>query len=142
MENPFFRNLRIPLSSYRIQFNANFRFTDAARIIPYLSELGITDLYASPYFAARPGSIHGYDMTDPTRLNPEIGTREDYDLFTEALKRHDMGQILDIVPNHMCISDNSNGYWMDLLENGPASSCARFFDIDWGPVKKELRKNG
>lgn len=131
-------NLRIPLSTYRVQLNRNFGFTQAAKIIPYLRELGITDLYASPYFAARSGSLHGYDITDPTRLNAEIGTDEDYDLFTKTLKEHDMGQILDIVPNHMCI-DSGNRYWMDLLENGPASSCGAFFDIDWDPVKKELR---
>jgi len=139
METLFFKNLRIPVATYRVQFNGNFRFTDAAAIIPYLSELGISDLYASPYFTARPGSLHGYDITDPTRLNPEIGTTEDYGLFIDTLKRRGMGQVLDIVPNHMCITGGGNRYWTDLLENGPASPCAAFFDIDWDPVKKELR---
>jgi (1->4)-alpha-D-glucan 1-alpha-D-glucosylmutase len=138
MERPVFFNLRIPVATYRVQMNHNFRFTDAAAIIPYLNELGITDLYSSPYFAARPGSLHGYDITDPTRFNPEIGTAEDYDLLTNTLKCHGMGQLLDIVPNHMCI-EHGNSYWMDLLENGVASSSANFFDIDWDPVKKELR---
>lgn len=138
MEKPVFRNLRIPLATYRVQMNSNFRFTDAAAIIPYLSDLGITDLYTSPYFTARPGSLHGYDITDPTRFNPEIGTPEEYELLVNTLKQYDMGQLLDIVPNHMCI-DHSNKYWMDLLENGPASACSSFFDIDWDPVKKELR---
>lgn len=137
MERPVFRNLRIPLATYRVQFNRNFRFTDAVKVIPYLKELGITDLYASPYFAARPGSLHGYDITDHGRINPEIGTREEYDLFVRTLQEHDMGQILDIVPNHMCI-DSENRYWMDLLENGPASPYSGFFDIDWDPVKEEL----
>ncbi|HOD74963.1 MAG TPA: alpha-amylase family glycosyl hydrolase, partial [Syntrophorhabdaceae bacterium] len=137
MERPVFRNLRIPLATYRVQFNRDFRFTDAVKVIPYLRELGITDLYASPYFAARPGSLHGYDITDPTRINPEIGTREDYDIFVTTLREHDMGQILDIVPNHMCI-DGENRYWMDLLENGPSSPYSGFFDIDWDPVKEEL----
>jgi len=135
MERPVFRNLRIPLATYRVQFNRHFRFTDAVKVVPYLKELGITDIYASPYLAARPGSLHGYDITDPTRINPEIGDREDYDLFVKTLRDHDMGQILDIVPNHMCI-DSENRYWMDLLENGPASRWSGFFDIDWDPVKE------
>jgi (1->4)-alpha-D-glucan 1-alpha-D-glucosylmutase len=138
MERPVFRNLRIPLSTYRVQMNRNFRFTDAAAIVPYLSDLGITELYTSPYFTARPGSLHGYDITDPTRLNPEIGTNEEYESLIAALRQYDIGQLLDIVPNHMCI-DHKNKYWMDLLENGPASNCSDFFDIDWDPVKKELQ---
>ena len=138
MEQPLFYNLRIPVATYRLQFNGNFRFTDAAAIIPYLAELGISDVYSSPYLAAYPGSPHGYDITDPTKINPEIGTEEEYNAFTDALKQHGMGLVLDIVPNHMCI-DSANRYWMDLLENGPASSFSSFFDIDWDPVKKELR---
>ncbi len=138
MERPFVHNLRIPVATYRVQFNGNFRFADAASIIPYLSELGISDIYASPYLAARPGSHHGYDITDPTRINREIGTQQEYDLFIDELKRHGMGQLLDIVPNHMCITGGENSYWMDVMENGPSSSCASFFDIDWDPVKDEL----
>ncbi len=137
MEQPFFYNLRIPLATYRLQFNGNFRFADAADIIPYLRELGISDVYASPYLKACPGSSHGYDITDPTKINPEIGTEEEYGLFIDALQRHSMGQILDIVPNHMCIV-GSNRYWLDVLENGQASRYAKYFDIDWHPVKKEL----
>ena len=138
MERPFVHNLRIPVATYRVQFNGNFRFADAAAIIPYLSGLGISDFYASPYLAARPGSLHGYDITDPTRINPEIGTQQEYDLFIDALKSQGMGQLLDIVPNHMCITGGENSYWMDVMENGPSSSCAAFFDIDWDPVKDEL----
>lgn len=139
MEMSFFHNLRIPVATYRVQFNGNFRFSDATEIVTYLKRLGISDLYASPYLMASAGSLHGYDITDPTRINPEIGTEEEYDAFIEALKGQGMGQVLDIVPNHMCITDSGNRYWMDVLENGPSASCAKFFDIDWDPVKLELK---
>lgn len=130
---------RIPLSTYRLQFNRHFRFQDAKRIIPYLSALGISDLYASPYFKAREGSLHGYDIVDYNSLNPEIGTEEEYDEMIEELRKYGMGQIIDIVPNHMCIASRENLWWMDLLENGPSSVYADFFDIDWDPLKRELR---
>ena len=139
METPFFHNLHIPVATYRVQFNKDFRFSDAAVIIPYLLELGISDLYASPYFEARSGSFHGYDITDPSKINPEIGTEEEYEHFTGILKQHGMGQILDIVPNHMCITSGENRYWADVMENGPSSPYAAFFDIDWDPVKQELK---
>lgn len=130
---------RIPVSTYRLQFNRHFRFQDAKRIIPYLSALGISELYASPYFKAREGSLHGYDIVDHNSLNPEIGTEEEYNEMTDELGKYGMGQILDIVPNHMCIASRENLWWMDLLENGPSSIYADFFDIDWDPVKRELR---
>jgi (1->4)-alpha-D-glucan 1-alpha-D-glucosylmutase len=130
---------RIPVSTYRLQFNHRFTFLDAKRIVPYLEGLGISDLYASPYFMAKAGSLHGYDIVDPHLLNPEIGTEEEYFAFIEALRRQGMGQILDIVPNHMCVTSDRNRWWMDVLENGPSSHYAHFFDIDWNPVKKELR---
>jgi (1->4)-alpha-D-glucan 1-alpha-D-glucosylmutase len=126
------------VSTYRLQFNAHFRFNDARKIVPYLHALGITDIYASPYFKASPGSLHGYDILDQNSLNPEIGTEEDYQALVGELQQHDMGQILDIVPNHMCIEGQGNALWMDVLENGPSSPYAGFFDIDWQPVKKEL----
>ena len=129
---------RIPLSTYRLQFNRSFTFLDAARLIPYLHQLGITDCYASPYLKAVPGSTHGYDVTDPTILNPEIGTEADYQVFITALKDHGMGQLLDVVPNHMGIGGSANLWWQDVLENGPSSHYATFFDIDWTPVKPEL----
>jgi|Deesub1362A_J573_1020465.scaffolds.fasta_scaffold00168_22 (1->4)-alpha-D-glucan 1-alpha-D-glucosylmutase len=129
---------RLPVSTYRVQFNNQFRFSDAKAIIPYLHALGITDIYASPYFAAQKGSMHGYDITDHNRLNPELGTNQDYEDFTAELKQHGMGQILDIVPNHMSIEGNENKWWTDVLENGPSSPYASFFDIDWKPVKEEL----
>ncbi|MCW5782307.1 MAG: malto-oligosyltrehalose synthase [Nitrospirales bacterium] len=130
--------LHIPLSTYRLQFNASFTFQDASRILPYLSQLGITDCYASPYLKATPGSTHGYDVVDPTELNPEIGTEADYQAFIQALHQHGMGQILDVVPNHMGIAASTNLWWQDVLENGPSSHYATFFDIDWTPVKPEL----
>ena len=129
---------RIPLSTYRLQFNSSFTFLDAARLIPYLHQLGITDCYASPYLKAVPGSSHGYDVVDPTTLNPEVGTEADYEVFITALRQHDMGQVLDVVPNHMGIAASSNTWWQDVLENGPASPYATFFDIDWTPVQPEL----
>lgn len=130
--------LRIPVSTYRLQFNGQFGFSDAKEILSYLQRLGITDIYASPYFKARAGSLHGYDILDQNSLNPEVGTEEEFEEFVSELKRCDMGQVLDIVPNHMCIEGEGNACWADLLENGSSSRYARFFDIDWHPVKKEL----
>ena len=132
------KGLRIPAATYRLQLNAQFRFSDARELIPYLYRLGISDLYASPYFKAREGSLHGYDVFDQNSLNPEIGSAEEFGALTDELKKWNMGQILDIVPNHMCIAGQGNAYWLDVMENGQTSPYARFFDIDWHPVKKEL----
>ncbi|OGU13235.1 MAG: malto-oligosyltrehalose synthase, partial [Geobacteraceae bacterium GWC2_53_11] len=129
---------RIPAATYRLQFNAHFRFSDAAEIVPYLHTLGISDIYASPCFKASAGSIHGYDILDQNILNPEIGSEAEYDALVSELQRLDMGLVLDIVPNHMCIEGHGNAYWMDVLENGPCARYAGFFDITWHPVKKEL----
>lgn len=129
--------LRFPVSTYRLQFNHRFRFRDAESIIPYLHGLGITDIYASPYVKARKGSLHGYDIVDPNTLNPEVGTEEEYDAFVREIQKYGMGQILDIVPNHMC-TESDNSWWMDVLENGPSSLYAGFFDIDWTPSIKKL----
>lgn len=128
-----------PASTYRIQFNHRYRFSDAIRIIPYLQELGITHLYASPYLQARPGSLHGYDISDHNRLNQEIGSEAEHAAMIEALRKASLGHILDIVPNHMGISEKSNYWWTDVLENGQNSPYAHYFDIDWHPIKKELR---
>jgi (1->4)-alpha-D-glucan 1-alpha-D-glucosylmutase len=130
---------RIPVSTYRLQFNDDFTFSDAAKVIPYLSKLGITDIYSSPYFKAAKGSLHGYDIVAPDTLNPDIGTEEEYDFMIGELHAREMGQILDFVPNHMCITSRENIWWMDVLENGPSSVYNDFFDIDWNPVKKELK---
>jgi len=130
---------RIPVSTYRIQLNRTCTFRDVACLVPYLFDLGITDLYCSPYFTAVPGSMHGYDIVDPTTLNPEIGTEEDYRALIGELHQRGMGQLLDVVPNHMGITRQLNGWWQDVLENGPSSPYASFFDIDWDPRKPELR---
>jgi (1->4)-alpha-D-glucan 1-alpha-D-glucosylmutase len=132
-------NRAIPTATYRLQFNHDFTFRDAAGIVPYLSELGITHCYASPYLRARSGSMHGYDIIDHNSLNPEIGTPEDYNFFVSELHRHGMGQILDIVPNHMGVMGSDNAWWLDVLENGESSEYAPFFDIDWNPIKDELQ---
>jgi (1->4)-alpha-D-glucan 1-alpha-D-glucosylmutase len=122
---------RFPESTYRLQFHAGFTFRDALRIVPYLHELGITHCYASPFLQAQPGSTHGYDITNHQAFNPEIGTEADYEALCQALESHGMGQILDIVPNHMGVAGNDNQWWQDVLENGPASPYADFFDIAW-----------
>ena len=122
---------RFPESTYRVQFHAGFTFRDAARLVPYLHDLGITDLYASPYLRARPGSTHGYDISDHRVLNPEIGSEEDFAALVAELDQRGMGQLVDTVPNHMGIMGNENVWWKDVLENGPASPYATYFDISW-----------
>ena len=126
--------MRIPIATYRVQFNRDFRFVDALAIVDYLQNLGITDLYASPILKARPGSTHGYDVIDPTQLNPDLGTPEEFDQLCRALQDRGMGLLLDIVPNHMAASLD-NPWWFDLLEKGTESAYAQFFDVDWGTKK-------
>jgi (1->4)-alpha-D-glucan 1-alpha-D-glucosylmutase len=130
--------VRTPSATYRLQFNHLFPFDQATAIVDYLHDLGITDVYASPFLMARPGSIHGYDVTDQTLFNPEIGDEDSFVRLSAALQQHKMGLIADVVPNHMCITHPSNLWWWDVLENGPSSPFARFFDIDWHPPKEEL----
>jgi (1->4)-alpha-D-glucan 1-alpha-D-glucosylmutase len=122
---------RFPEATYRLQFHAGFTFRDAQRLTPYLYDLGISHAYASPYLRARPGSTHGYDIVDHNGLNPEIGSQEDYNAWVESLRGHGMGHILDMVPNHMGVASNDNAWWNDVLENGPASRYAGYFDIAW-----------
>ncbi len=129
---------RIPLATYRLQFNAQFTFRDAAAVVDYLDALGVSDCYASSYLKSVPGSPHGYDVADPTALNPEIGTEAEYWSWIDALHAKRMGHLLDVVPNHMGIAKSSNPWWQDVLENGPSSRFAHFFDIEWHPVKDEL----
>ncbi len=129
---------RIPMATYRLQFNYLFTLKQASAILDYLRGLGISDCYASPLFMARPGSLHGYDVIDPTKLNPELGTREDFNEFSAQLKRRGMGLMMDVVPNHMCVAGSGNQWWNDVLENGPSSRYASFFDIDWSPPKENL----
>ena len=128
---------RLPLATCRLGFSRNFRLTAAIRLLGYLERLGVTTIYASPLFAARSGSEHGYDLIDPTRLNPEIGTLADMERLARALQSRGMGLILDIVPNHMA-AHYENPWWRDLLENGEASSFSMFFDVDWSPPQRAL----
>ena len=130
---------RIPSSTYRLQFNREFTFQQAREIVPYLHALGISDCYASPYFQARAESLHGYDITDHNKLNAAIGSREEYDAWIAELRAREMGQILDFVPNHMGVGEPHNLWWADVLENGPSSPFAAYFDIEWQPLKTELR---
>ena len=130
---------RIPTCIYRLQFNRRFTFANAREIVAYLHELGVSDVYASPYFQASPDSLHGYDITSHNKLNTAIGSRPDYDAWVAQLQAHGMGQVLDFVPNHVGIADDRNAWWMDVLENGPSSQYARYFDIDWQPLKTDLR---
>ncbi|HEY3602607.1 MAG TPA: malto-oligosyltrehalose synthase, partial [Chthoniobacterales bacterium] len=131
--------VRIPSSTYRLQFNRHFTFARAHAIVPYLHSLGVSDCYASPYFQAGAESLHGYDITDHNKLNPAVGSRAEYDAWVGELHARGMGQIVDFVPNHMGIDDPQNLWWSDVLENGPSSSYARYFDIEWRPLKSELR---
>ncbi|MGH8179562.1 MAG: malto-oligosyltrehalose synthase [Steroidobacteraceae bacterium] len=129
---------RIPRATYRVQLNAGFTFKDLTAIVPYLAALGISHVYCSPYFRARAGSAHGYDVVDHNSLNPEIGNREELDRLVAELRAHGMGHILDIVPNHVGVMGSDNAWWMDVLENGQASIYADYFDIDWNPANAAL----
>src|SRR6202171_1681926 len=129
---------RIPTCTYRLQFNRQFTFAQAREIVPYLHALGVSDAYASPYFQARAESLHGYEITDHNKLNAAIGSREEYDAWVAELHARQMGQVLDFVPNHMGIAEPLNQWWMDVLENGPSSKYAPYFDIDWHPLKSDL----
>jgi (1->4)-alpha-D-glucan 1-alpha-D-glucosylmutase len=122
--------MNIPSSTYRLQVNSTFRFADLERIIPYLEKLGITTIYSAPIFKARPGSVHGYDISDPHVINPEIGSEEEFRRIVQQLKEKKMTWLQDIVPNHMAF-DSSNPWLMDVFEKGKHSFYYDFFDIDW-----------
>ena len=128
---PLPASARIPRATYRVQLHAGFRFDDATALVPYLAALGISHLYISPPLRSRPGSRHGYDAVDHGELNPELGTREDFDRMVESLRAHGMGLLVDMVPNHMGVHGSDNAWWADVLENGAASAYADYFDIDW-----------
>jgi len=130
---------RIPSSVYRLQMCKELTFKQATGIIPYLKQLGVSTVYCSPYFQASPGSMHGYNITDPGRVNEEIGTPEDYETFCSAIREQGLTHLVDVVPNHMGIT-GVNRYWLDVLENGPSSIYAKFFDINWQPEKRELKE--
>ncbi|HEY1192159.1 MAG TPA: malto-oligosyltrehalose synthase [Gemmata sp.] len=129
---------RVPTATYRLQLQPAFTFADARAGVAYLARLGISDVYASPFFRAKPGSTHGYDVCDFGQLNPELGGEAAFDALAEALAGHQMGLVLDFVPNHMAVEPVLNPWWRDTLEHGPASPFAKFFDIDWNPEKLEL----
>ncbi|HUI98636.1 MAG TPA: malto-oligosyltrehalose synthase, partial [Usitatibacter sp.] len=129
---------RIPLATYRLQLHGGFTFRDATALVPYLAKLGASHVYCSPFLRARPGSTHGYDIVDHDALNPEIGTRADLEALVARLREHGMALMMDIVPNHMGVLAADNAWWQDLLENGPASTLADFFDVDWRPPAEYL----
>ena len=120
-----------PIATYRLQLTANFDFDAAAAIVPYLKALGISHVYASPFTKARKGSTHGYDVVNHTLINPELGGDEGFERLSAALKAHDLGLILDFVPNHVGVHFADNPWWLDVLEWGEASPHAVSFDIDW-----------
>lgn len=129
--------MKIPAATYRIQFHPGYTFAAAAAIVPYLAELGISDLYASPIFKATSGSTHGYDVVDPTQLNLELGTAAEFDQLIEQIQQHQMGWLQDIVPNHMAYS-SQNLWLMDVLENGLDSDYFDYFDIDWNHLYEDI----
>ncbi|ABS62169.1 malto-oligosyltrehalose synthase [Parvibaculum lavamentivorans DS-1] len=120
-----------PRATYRMQFHKDFTFADAEKLIPYLEDLGISHLYTSPITTARAGSMHGYDVVDPTRINPELGSEDDFRALSLALRKRGLGIVIDIVPNHMGFAGGANAWWQDVLAHGRNSRYARFFDIDW-----------
>jgi (1->4)-alpha-D-glucan 1-alpha-D-glucosylmutase len=127
-------------ATYRLQLGAALGFDDVGALAPYLAALGVSDAYRSPCFKCGPGSEHGYDVTDHNAFNPAVGSAAGFDRMAEVLAACGLGVILDVVPNHMGIAGDTNPWWLDVLENGPGSPRAAFFDIDWAPVRTELRE--
>jgi len=127
-----------PRAAYRVQLRPGFGLDAGAQIAPYLAKLGISHFFASPYLQAAPGSQHGYDIVDPTRVNAELGGEDAHARLCAALAAHGLAQMLDIVPNHMAIAGRENAWWWDVLENGPSSRYASYFDIDWDPPERRL----
>jgi (1->4)-alpha-D-glucan 1-alpha-D-glucosylmutase len=123
--------MSMPRATVRLQLHRDFGFDAAAACAGYYAELGISHYYLSPIWAARPGSLHGYDVTDPTRINPELGGEAGLLRLAETLRRHSMGLVVDLVPNHMGIAGATNRYWESLLAWGRRSPWAHWFDIDW-----------
>ena len=129
---------KIPLATYRLQFHPGFTLRDAAALADYLSDLGVSHLYASPYLQAAPRSLHGYDVVDPGRVNEELGGSRGHRELCSALQKHGLGLVLDVVPNHMAITGPENAWWWDVLEHGPLSFYAAYFDVDWNPPEERL----
>ncbi len=128
----------VPTATYRFQLHREFNFTRAKELVDYLHDLGISDCYLSPITTARPGSVHGYDVVNHGQINPELGSDEDFKSLVQELRERGIGIVQDIVPNHMAIGDSANQWWNDVLENGPSSPYAEFFDVDWNPPKHDL----
>ena len=128
-----------PRATMRLQLHRGFTFADAEQLLPYARDLGVSHLYLSPILTARPGSVHGYDVVDPTKVNPEIGGEDGFRHFVSVLRSARLGVIVDIVPNHMAADESRNPWWRDVLMHGPASRYAGFFDIDWHPLDCALR---
>ena len=128
-----------PRATYRVQFHRTFTFSDALKLVSYFAKLRISHLYASPILMARAGSMHGYDVVDHGRVNPELGGEEGFRTLSSELRRNGIGVILDIVPNHMAVGMADNPYWLDVLEKGRDSIFANLFDIDWEPAQPNLR---
>jgi len=130
--------IRVPRATYRLQLGPGLTFDDAAALVEYLDALGVSDAYTSPFLETATEGSHGYDVADHDRLRDELGGEPAFQRFAAALRARDMGLLVDVVPNHMGIAQNRNAWWLDVLENGPASPHAATFDIDWRPVKTEL----
>lgn len=130
---------REPASTYRLQLNREFPFAEAERLVPYLANLGVTEIYCSPILTAGAGSGHGYDVCDHSTVNPELGGEDGFAAFAATARRHGLGLVIDSVPNHMSLHPEANRWWHSVLENGPSSEFSPFFDIDWDPVKPELK---
>ncbi len=130
----------VPASTYRLQVHGKFPLGAARDIVPYLQRLGIGAVYTSPYFTAEAGSTHGYDVHNHNEINPELGGAEAHTAFTDAVLQAGLQHVVDFVPNHMGIGTATNPWWRDVLENGPNARAARFFDVDWNPVKRELKR--
>jgi (1->4)-alpha-D-glucan 1-alpha-D-glucosylmutase len=137
-EPPPLPEARVPRATYRLQFHKDFTFDHAIEVLPYLAQLGVSHVYCSPIQRARAGSTHGYDVVAHAEVNPELGGAEGFERFVAALKANGLGQLLDLVPNHMGVLGADNAWWMDVLENGSASRFAQHFDIDWQPLNPEL----
>ncbi len=131
----------IPLATYRVQLTSAFDFDEAAKIVPYLKQLGITHLYASPFLKARSGSTHGYDIIDHNALNPELGGEGAFNRLSTALKANDLGLILDFVPNHMGVHFADNAWWLDVLEWGPVIASRRIlrYRLGYAATSRERR---
>ncbi len=128
----------LPQCTYRLQLKPSFGFLEAAEIAGYLQALGISHVYCSPYLQAAPGSTHGYDVLDHQSVNAELGGTLGHEQFCNTLGQFHLGQVLDVVPNHMSIAHSGNRWWWDVLENGPSSRYASYFDVDWAPQERKL----